>query len=170
MAVKPLFTLENATFCHLAPQPFILWVWDIGSCVLSSPRAAKWPPYELILSISKFPYIRYIRLYGVYTVIYGIYTVYGNPIYGLGQPHIYIYIYIYIHGQIRCISALVPNIPYIWCPPHLISGANNTLNITVYIRYFGQKNTEYTYTVWYGAYIHIYRVGQNQTFIGIYAV
>jgi len=95
MVVKPLFTLKNATFwsfwlrAGLAPQPFIFWVWNIGSCVLSSSRATKWPPYELILSISKFPYIRYIRLYGVYTVIYGIYTVYGNPIYGLGQPYIY---------------------------------------------------------------------------------
>ena len=28
----------------------------------------------------------YIRKYGVYTVIYGVYTVYGNPMYGLGQP------------------------------------------------------------------------------------
>jgi hypothetical protein len=94
MVVKPLFTLENATFwsfwlrAGLAPQPFIIWVWNIGSCVLSSSRATKWPPYELILSISKFPYKRYIRLYGVHTVIYGIYTVYGNPIYGLGQPYI----------------------------------------------------------------------------------
>jgi len=33
--------------------------------------------------------MRYIRKYGVYTVIYGVYTVYGNPMYGSGQPYIY---------------------------------------------------------------------------------
>ena len=110
MVVKPLFTLENATFwsfwlrAGLPPQPFIFLVWNIGSCVLSSSRATKWPPFELILSISKFPYIRYIRLYGVYTVIYGIYTVYGNPINGMGQFYTYIthtYTHMHTHRRTR---------------------------------------------------------------------
>jgi len=47
-------------------------------------------PYELILSETIFPHIRYIRKYGVYTVIYGVYTVYGDPMYGLGQPNIFV--------------------------------------------------------------------------------
>ena len=58
----------------------------IGSCVLSTSKATKWTPYELILSESISSYIRYVRKYGVYTVIYGVYTVYGNPMYGSGQP------------------------------------------------------------------------------------
>ena len=35
----------------------------------------------------------YIRKYGVYTVIYGVYTVYGNPMFGSGQPYIYTVIF-----------------------------------------------------------------------------
>ena len=53
---------------------------------ISSSRAAKWPPYEIILSDSIFPHIRYIRKYGIYTVIYAVCTAYGNPMYGSGQP------------------------------------------------------------------------------------
>jgi len=84
---------KNATFwsswlrAGLAPQPFIFWVQNIGSCVLSSSRATKWPPYELILSISKFPHIRYIRLYTAYIWSYTAYirymefpyTIWANP-------------------------------------------------------------------------------------------
>jgi len=91
MVVKPLFTLENATFwsfwlrAGLAPQPFIFCVWNIGSCVLSFSRATKWPPYELILSISKFTYgiygyTVYIRSYTANIRYMEIpYTVWANP-------------------------------------------------------------------------------------------
>jgi hypothetical protein len=42
-------------------------------------KSCKLTPYELILSESISPHIRYIRKYGVYTV-------HGNPMYGFGQP------------------------------------------------------------------------------------
>ena len=51
-------------------------------------KSCKMTPYVLIVIESTFPHIWYIRKYGVYTVIYGVYTVYGNSMYGLGQPYV----------------------------------------------------------------------------------
>jgi hypothetical protein len=47
-------------------------------------------PYELILSESIFPYIRYIRKYGVYPV-YGAFSISSiwKSQYGLGQTYIH---------------------------------------------------------------------------------
>ena len=77
----------------------------IGSCVLSTSRATKWTPYELILSQSIFSYIRiygntaYIRSYTAYIQYMGIpCSVLANPTYirsylkcihGSGQPCTY---------------------------------------------------------------------------------
>jgi hypothetical protein len=60
-------------------------------------KSCKMTPYELILSKSIFPYIQYIRKYGVYTVMCCVYTVYGIPEYNLGQPY----------SRVKCVCVCV---------------------------------------------------------------
>ena len=76
--------------------------------------------------------MRYIRKYGVYTVIYGVYTVYGNPMYGSGQPYIYgVYTVflaeksLYIRSYTVCICG--SGQPYV--QPHLQAGPLLTTKI-----------------------------------------
>ena len=100
--------------------------------------------------------MRYIRLYGVYTVIYGIYTVYGNPIYGLGQPYTYA-----VHAQSCSLRPLhlQPSVMARFgqnCvlgthPPSL--GLARTVYIRIYTPYIwwfpSQKYRMYTVYIWF---------------------
>jgi len=69
MAVELLFCTEKKPYFGLfglsRPSSLTIHFLVIGSCVLSSLRATKWNPYELILSKFISPHIRYIRKHGV---------------------------------------------------------------------------------------------------------
>jgi len=91
MVVELPYALERAFLAFLAwskPSSLTIHFLGINDWFMRAQhfKSYKMDPLWIILSESIFSYIRYIRKYGVYTVIYGVYTVYRNPMYGSGQP------------------------------------------------------------------------------------